>query len=325
MITSLVGSQQRPEGWARLVSDRAARKDALNREELVERIACIARENDVVEALPGLRIWRTSRPSETLYGASRPSFCVIAQGAKEVYVGDKRYIYNAHQYLVATMELPITARIVEASQDSPYLAFVLDLDPGLVASVMAEAGMPVPADQGDARAVVVSALDADLLESALRLVRLIDAPDVSRVLLPLVKREIALRLLLGEQGDRLRHMPTLGANSHSIARAIELLREQFDRPLRIDGVAKEVGMSPSSFYHHFRAITGMTPLQFQKQIRLQEARQLMIAGSLDAASAGFRVGYSDPSHFSRDYRRRFGLPPATDAEHLRAAGGVLDA
>jgi len=150
------------------------------------------------------------------------------------------------------------------------------------------------------------------------LVRLLESPDESRVLLPLIKREIVYRLLTGEQGARLRHIPMQGGHSRRIADAVEQLRKNFDKPLRIETLAKEMGMSPSGFHHHFKMVTDMSPLQYQKQLRLQEARRLMLGENLDAASAGYRVGYDDPTHFSKDYKRLFGTPPASDAERLRS-------
>ena len=170
------------------------------------------------------------------------------------------------------------------------------------------------------RAIDVSPLDAGLLDAVVRLVRLLGSPITEAgFLAPLVKREIVFRLLEGEQGARLRHTAVLGGHSHRIARALERLRKDFDRPLRIEDVAREVGMSVSSFHHHFRAVTAMSPLQFQKQLRLQEARRLLLGEDLDVAGAGYRVGYGDASHFTREYKRLFGAPPMRDVERLREA------
>jgi AraC-like DNA-binding protein len=172
---------------------------------------------------------------------------------------------------------------------------------------------------GDARAMNVSPLTADLLDAVLRLVRLADQPDEARVLGPLTMREIVFRLLMGDQGERLRHLAGLGGQGHRVARAVQLLRGSFDQPLRMDHLARELGMSVSGFHAHFRAVTAMSPLQFQKHIRLQEARRLMLTEGLDAAGAGYRVGYEDPSQFSREYKRLFGEPPRRDVERLRQA------
>ena len=293
-----------------------------SREELTARIDRIIRDDGSVDVMPGLRCNRASRPTDRLHGVSKPSLCVIAQGAKDVYLGESRYRYDAGRYLLATVELPTSGQVVEATAEQPYLSLRVDFDPAVVGSVMVEAGMPAPRSSGDARAMVVSTLDADLVDAVLRLVRLVDQPAEARVLAPLVRREIIFRVLLGEQGHRLRHLPVLGGNSHVIAQAVERLRKNFDQPLRIDSIAKELGMSSSGFHHHFKTITDMSPLQFQKQIRLQEARRLMFGENLDAASAGFRVGYEDPSHFSRDYKRLFGQPPTRDVEKLRRADVV---
>jgi AraC-like DNA-binding protein len=252
---------------------------------------------------------------------------VIAQGSKEVLLGDECYRYDADRCLITAATLPTASRVTGASEERPYLGVVLGLDPALVGSVMAdEAGHPAPGEKAAVRAFDVSPLDAGLLDAVLRLVGLLDAPaDEARFLRPLVTREIVFRLLKGEQGGRLRQIAILGGHAHRIARALQRLREDFDRPLRIEDIARELGMSVSGFHHHFRAVTAMSPLQFQKRIRLQEARRLMLAEDLDAASAGHRVGYSDASQFNREYNRLFGAPPMRDAERLREAAmeGVI--
>jgi AraC-like DNA-binding protein len=184
---------------------------------------------------------------------------------------------------------------------------------------MVEAGLPSPRSEASVKAIDVSPLDPSLLDATVRLVRLLDSPREYRVLAPLVTREIVYRLLMGEQGGRLRHVAILGGQVHRIARAVERLRNDYDKPLRIDGLARELGMSVSGFHHHFKGVTAMSPLQFQKQLRLQEARRLMLGEDLDAASAGFRVGYEDASQFSREYKRLFGEPPMRDVERLREA------
>ena len=191
---------------------------------------------------------------------------------------------------------------LEASRERPYLSLRLELDPTLVGSVMVEAGHPSPQSHADVRAINVSPLDAGLLDAVVRLVRLLDTPAEAPFLAPLITREIVYRLLMGEQGDRLRYIAALGGYTPHIARAIERLRNDFDQPLRIESIARELGMSVSGFHHHFKAVTAMSPLQFQKRLRLQEARRLMLGESLDAASAAYRVGYNDASHFNREYK-----------------------
>jgi len=299
--------------------EREAHMAQANRDELVERIARAIRKDGSVEPLKGLRLHRASSPTESVHGMSGFAFCVIAQGSKEVLLGDTRYQYDPAHYLLATAELPVVSQIIEASQERPYLSLRLKLDPTLVGSVMVEAGHFSPRSHADVRAINVSPLDASLLDAVVRLVRLLDTPAEAPFLAPLITREIVYRLLMGEQGDRLRHIAVQGSHTHRIARAIERLRKEFDQPLRIDDIARELGMSVSSFYHHFKAITAMSPLQFQKQMRLQQARRLMLGEGLNAASAGYRVGYNDASHFNREYKRLFGLPPLRDVEQLREA------
>jgi AraC-like DNA-binding protein len=303
----------------RPASEREAHRAQASRDELVEIVARAVGEDGAVEAPGGLRLLRQSSPTpKKEHGVSSPAFCVIAQGSKEVLLGDDCYRYDANHYLITAAALPTSTRITEASEDRPYLGVVLGLDPALVGSVMVEAGHPAPGDQAAVRAFDVSPLDAGLLDAVVRLVGLLDSPaDETHFLRPLVTREIVFRLLMGAQGGRLRQIAVLGGHSHRIARALERLRQDFDRPLRIEDIARELGMSVSGFHHHFKAVTALSPLQFQKQLRLQEARRLMLGEDLDAASAGYRVGYGDASHFTREYKRLFGAPPIRDVERLR--------
>jgi AraC-like DNA-binding protein len=296
---------------------REAHRIQANREELVERITRAIRQDGRVEPLRGLRFNRASSPTELVHGVSFPAFCVIAQGSKEVFLGDDRYQYDPMHYLLATAELPIVSHVLEASPERPYLSLSVKLDPTLVGSVMVEAGHVPPRSRADVRAINVSPLDASLLDAVVRLVRLLDTPAQAPFLMPLIAREIVYRLLVGEQGDRLCHIAVQTGHTHRIARAIDRLNREYDQPLRIDDMAQDLGMSVSSFHYHFKAVTAMSPLQFQKQIRLQEARRLMLGEDIDAASAGYRVGYNDASHFNREYKRLFGLPPLRDVERLR--------
>src|SRR5256884_872716 len=188
---------------------------------------------------------------------------------------------------------------------------------------MVETDYASPPGNADVRAIDVSPLDGNLLDAWVRLVRLLDAPAEARVLLPLITREIIYRLLMGEQGGRLRHLAILGGYTPHIARAVERLRHDFDQPLRIEQIAHELGMSVSGFHHHFKAVTALSPLQFQKRLRLQEARRLILGQDLDAASAGSRVGYHDAAHFNREYRSLFGVPPMRDVQRLREAASAV--
>ena len=298
-------------------AEREAQLMQANREELVERIGRAMREDGTAQPLQGLHLYRRSSLLELLHGVSEPSVAVIAQGSKEVLLGENRYRYGPSQYLLATVELPTIRRVLEASKERPYLSLRLELAPTLVGSVMLEAGHAWPRGPADVRAIDVSPLDANLLDAFVRLVRLLDAPAEARVLLPLLTREIIYRLLVGEQGGRLRHLAVLGGYTPHIARAIERLRQDFDQPLRIEQMARELGMSISGFHHHFKAVTALSPLQFQKRLRLLEARRLLLGEDLDAASVAYRVGYHDASHFNREYKSLFGVPPMRDVQRLR--------
>lgn len=285
--------------------------------ELVERLMWATHNDGIVEPLQGLRFRRVSSPTGLAQGVSAPAFSVIVQGTKEILLGDNRYQYNPGQYLIATGELPIASRIIVASPERPYLGLVLKLDPTLVGSALVEAGHLTPQTHSVVTPINTSSLDAGLLDAVTRLVRLLDSPTETRLLAPLITREIVYRLLMGPQSDRLGQITLLGGSLHRIAEAVERLRQDFDQPLRIKDIAHELGMSISGFHHHFRIITAMSPLQFQKHLRLQEARRLMLGEGLDAASAGHRVGYGSISHFVREYKRLFGAPPVRDMERLR--------
>lgn len=308
-------------------SRKAAREEQrlqAGHEELVERVAWTLLNDGAAEPLAGLTLRRVSEPTLLGHGTSYPSFCVIAQGSKEILLGEKRYLYNPAHYLISAASLPMATRIIEASPERPYLGIVLRLDPALVGSVLVEAGHLAPRYPDLIAAIDVSPLDVGLLEAILRLIRLLDTPTETRLLAPLIMREIVSRLLLGAQGGRLHHIANLGDSSHRIAQAIDRLRKDFDQPLRIEDIARDLGMSVSGFHHHFRALTAMSPLQFQKQLRLQEARRLMLGEGIDAASAGYRVGYGNASHFTREYRRLFGAPPMHDVERLQHHGVPAD-
>lgn len=290
--------------------------------ELAERIGRTNQRDGSLEVQPGLFFNRASRaPGDAVHGVIEPCLCVIAQGSKEVLLGEERFHYDPAHYLIATIEAPLVGQVVEASPEEPYLGIKLVLDPSLVTSVMVESGLVQTSDSG-VKGVDVSPLGPELLDAVLRLVRLTDKPGEYHVLAPLVVREIVYRLLTGEQGARLRHVAKLGGQAHRMTRAVELIREQFDQPLRVEDIAKLLHMSVSGFHAHFKTVTAMSPLQFQKQLRLQEARRLMLSEDFDAAQAGFRVGYDDASHFSREYKRHFGEPPKRDIERLREAAGA---
>ena len=299
------------------LTERAALRMQVNREELIERIARAVLEDGTVQPLEGLYLARASVPKQRIHGVIKPSFCMIAQGSKEVLIGDSRYRYDPLHYLISTVELPWVSQILEASRDPPYLSLRLVLDPGLVGAVMAEANHDTPTPQTRTRAMDVSSLDLNLQDALLRLIKLLDTPAEVPTLMPLITREIVYRLLVESQGARLRYLVVQGGYTSHIARAVERIRKDFDQPLRIEELARDLGMSVSGLQHRFKAVTAMSPMQYQKQLRLQEARRLMLGEDLDAANAGFRVGYRDASYFNREYRSVFGVPPIRDMQQLR--------
>ena len=288
-----------------------------NRDELIERTMRAAPEGGLLEVYPGVYLARSSCPTEPVHSVFQPAFCVIAQGSKNVLLNEDVFRYDPGHYLISSVDLPIVSHVLEASAEEPYLSFRLDLDPAIVASVMVESGVKIRKSDESVKAMDVSPIDAELLEAVVKLARLLETPEEMKFLAPLVIREIIYRLLKGEQGARLSHLVTAEGDARRISRAVRQLRENIDQPLRIENIARDLGMSVSGFHHHFKSVTSMSPLQFQKQIRLQEARRLMLGEDLDVASAGFRVGYEDPSYFSRDYKKLFGVPPQRDIAQLR--------
>ncbi len=296
-----------------------------SKEELVDCIAKTMREDGAANPLPGLHLQRNSSPLVSVHGLHGPALCMVAQGSKEVLVGSDRYRHDPAHYLLITVEVPVVSWVLEASKEQPYLSLHLELDMALVRSVAAEAALSSLPEATQVKALNTGPLDTGLLDAVVRLVRLLDAPAEAKVLAPLITREMIYRLLLGERGSQLRRMAGQGSDSHYIARAAEKLRASLAQPLRVEDVAKELGMSISSFHSHFKAVIGLSPLQFQKRMRLQEARRLMLYEALDAAEAGFCVGYDDPAHFSREYKSLFGVPPKKDAERLREEARTISA
>lgn len=290
-------------------------RDEANRQEMADLIDASLAKDGWIEPVPGVGLGKLSQNTEHIFGEAKPAVCFIAKGAKEVAVGEARYRYDSDHFLLVTIDVPARSTI----QIAPYLGLRMDLDPALVSSVMIETGFTVPESPTGGKAVTVSRCDSDLYDAATRLVRHATRPEEAEMLVPQVKREIVYRLLLSEEGHRLRQLSAPAGHTQRIASALEKLRHDFNQPLSIEGLAKELGMSSTRFHHHFKAVTDMSPLQFQKQLRLQEARRLMLSDELDAASAAYKVGYDDPSHFSRDYKRHFGQAPMRDITNLRSS------
>lgn len=300
-------------------ADREAQRVYANREELVERIGRAIRADGTAQPLPGLHLYRHSVPLEHVSSVAEPSLCVVAQGSKEFLLDEHRYRYDPFHYLLVTVDLPYVGQVLEASKERPFLSLRVDLSPSLVSAVIVEASLALPPGPAEVRAIAVSPLDVELLDAAVRLIRLLETPATALVLLPLYTRELIYRLLLGDQGARLQHLALQGTATTRIARAIERLRHDFDQPLRIEQLARELGMSVSGLHHHFKAVTALSPLQYQKRLRLLEARRLLLGEDVDATRAAYRVGYQDVSHFNREYKSLFGVPPMRDVHRLRAA------
>lgn len=285
--------------------------------ELVKQMLKTLPEDGVLEAIPGFFLARLSQPAEARAVYS-PAFCFVIQGSKQVFLGEEMFRYDPGNYLIFTVDLPLVFKVEEASVETPYLGFRLNLEPSIVASVMMEAGIKSKKSDASVKAINVNSITPDLLDAVVRLVRCLEKPNDLKILAPLIIKEIVYRLLQSGQANRLNHLATTAKETRRITKAIGHLRKNYDQPLRIEDIAREFGMSVSGFHHHFKSVTAMSPLQFQKQIRLQEARRLMIGEDLDAASAGFRVGYEDPAYFSRDYKKLFGAPPQRDIAKLKS-------
>lgn len=252
---------------------------------------------------------RETKPTIPLPALYTPMLCVIAQGSKQILLGDERYVYDTGRFLLNSIAVPAAGGVLEATPLRPCLWVMVELDPALVASVVVEAGLSRPIPSAPLRTMEASPIDRPTLDAVVRLARLFDSPGDAGFLVPLALREVIYRLLTGDQAPRLHQIASQGSGTNRVVRAIEWLRDNYTKPLAIDTLARESGMSASALHHHFKDVTAMSPLQFQKQLRLQEAKRLMMGEGLDAASAGIRVGYEDPSYFSREYRRFFGDPP----------------
>jgi AraC-like DNA-binding protein len=264
-----------------------------------------------------LSLIRANQPSGPVPAVYEASLCLIAQGSKRVTLGDHSVVYDASRYLLVSVDLPLVGHVFEASAGAPYLCCKIDLDPTALADLLVADGLMQR--HSDLPVLAVYPGDPDLTDAACRLVKLLDHPESIAVLAPLIEREILYRLLVGPHGGLLRDMMRADSHMNQVSRAIAAIRAGFNRQLRIDAIAAAAGMSPSSLHAHFKAITRMTPLAYQKQLRLQEARRLMFANGASAGAAGFAVGYDSPSQFSREYRRLFGAPPHQDIERLRTA------
>ena len=267
--------------------------------------------------VPGLMLYRSTAPTIPSPCTYEPSLLVIAQGTKRVDLGKTSYVFGQSRFLLTSLELPVMSQVIMASAEAPYLAFFLKLDMSAVREILNTEEVPVPEATSETRGMAVGVSTPELVNSCCRMMDLLDAPQDIPFFGKLIQREIIYRILQGSQGARLRAIATLGDQSHQTAKAVAWLRSNYEKPLPLEQLAAIAGMSRSTLHQHFRALTAMSPLQFQKRLRLHAARQRMLTGDLDAASAAFEVGYESPSQFNREYRRFFGQPPMRDIKALR--------
>jgi AraC-like DNA-binding protein len=278
---------------------------------------------DGITAIDGVRICRVDRTIAPESSMSGTVLAVVAQGRKRLALGDQVYEYGAGQYLVASVDLPVTGHAIDVDPGRPTLGFGMTLEPATIAELLLRAGPgDLPRSTGTARpGIAVSEAPDELLDAISRLLRLLDRPRDRKALVPLVKREILWWLMTGEQGDVVRQLGLADSSLTHIGRAVRWIRENYTRPFRVEEVAQLSGMSVSAFHRNFQAVTAMSPIQFQKHIRLQAARLLLANSPHDITGVGNRVGYDSPAQFSREYRRQFGAPPSIDAARMRGTAG----
>ncbi|HZX31124.1 MAG TPA: AraC family transcriptional regulator [Rhodocyclaceae bacterium] len=274
---------------------------------------------DCPTPIPGLMFFRRETPMPPAMCLVEPSIILVVQGEKQMLVGGEAFPYGIDRFLVTSLDLPANSQVTVASPDKPCLGLALKFDFRIMAELIAQGGLPIPAERSSDHGIGIGigTVTPTLLQAFKRLLDLLDEPGAIPVLAPLIEREIHYRLLMSDQAARLRQIASVGSQSHRIAKAVDWLKMNYTTTLRINELAASVQMSTSSLHHHFRQLTAMSPLQYQKWLRLNEARRLMLNEARDAASAAFEVGYESPSHFSREYTRLFGAPPKRDIEGLR--------
>jgi AraC-like DNA-binding protein len=281
---------------------------------------------DQTTAIDGVLVSKVDQPYPPVPSMSGTVMALIGQGAKRLALGERVYEYRAGQYLLASVDMPVTGYFTEASPERPALGFGLTLRPTAVAELLLQAGSgDIRRAGGDASpGMAVSDAPEELLDAVVRLLRLLDRPRDIPVLAPLIIREILWRLVTGEQGETVRQLGLADSNLTHIAGAVRWIREHYSKSFQVADLARRTGMSVSAFHRNFQAVTAMSPIQFQKQIRLQEARLLVAAHPNEVTGVGYRVGYDSPSQFSREYRRQFGAPPSQDAARLRDPAQLPD-
>ena len=293
------------------------------RTKLARRLASfIGSKEKLITNIPGLLLSRRTAPTAPASATYEPSLAVVAQGRKRADLGGTTFIFDESRYLLTSLDLPVICNVIEASEDVPYLCFVLKLDMPVVRELLGREEIQAPVAASDSPAMATGETTAELLDACCRLMDLLNTPQDIPFLSGLIQREIIYRILRGPEGARLRAIATLGDQSHRTAKAIAWVRANYTKPLRVEDLAKIAGMGVSTLHHHFRALTAMSPLQYQKQLRLHAARELMLMDGVDAASAAFEVGYESASQFNREYSRFFGQPPKRDIRTLRLPGAL---
>lgn len=297
------------------MSDRSMASPHQELASLIERHCAVDRSRET--NIPSLLFYHHSSVSDPVYRVYKPSLCLIVQGTKQMLLAQRRYEYGPTDYMVVSANLPVIGQIIRASSDAPYMSLKLEFDQQDILDVLHRAEPQYESRQSERSALFVGRLQAPLHDAVLRLARLLDTPTEIAFLAPLYKREILFRLLQGPYGPVLAQTALEGSSAARIREAIDRLVREWDKPFRVEELADEAGMSLSAFHRHFKEVTAMSPLRFQKQIRLQEARRLLLSEFADAADVAFRVGYESASQFSREYARMFGAPPRTDINRLK--------
>ncbi|MGY2237715.1 AraC family transcriptional regulator N-terminal domain-containing protein [Pseudomonas gingeri] len=272
---------------------------------------------DFPTAIAGVSVFRRDHPAPPAVCMVEPSLVLVARGAKQLWVGGEGYVYDPSRFLINSLDLPANSQVLVASAQQPCVGLVMKLDVAMLAELIAKGGLPSTRDRAQGKGVGIGTMTAALEEAIGRLLGLLDEPETIPVLGPLIMREIHYRLLNSNQGPRLRRMTAVDGQGYRIAKAIDWLKRNYTEALRIEELAARVQMSPQTFHHHFRQLTAMSPLQYQKWLRLTEARRLMLSERLDVSRAAFAVGYESPSQFSREYARLFGDTPRRDIALLR--------
>ncbi|CAI2797651.1 Putative AraC-family transcriptional regulator [Pseudomonas [fluorescens] SBW25] len=274
--------------------------------------------------IPGLGFYRREQPASPVVCMVEPCIVLVAQGAKQLWAGGEGYPYDTSRFLVTSLDIPANSEVLVASPERPCLGLTFKLDLRILAELIAQSELPPARERSVLKGVGIGTVTQGMLASFARLVALLDEPEAIAVLAPLIQREIHYRLLKSDQASRLRQICSVDGQGYRIAKAIDWLKLNYDVALRVDELAARVQMSAATFHHHFRQLTAMSPLQYQKWLRLNEARRLMLNEHQDVSSAAFKVGYESPSQFSREYSRLFGMPPKRDVAALRAKATVSD-